>query len=172
VGETVKPVLEGFSVRRLRRARVGRRAFLGVLAVFLALGFANVFGVRTTTASATGGGYTLRVTYPSVSRPGLATPWSVEIRRPGGFREPVTLATTFSYFDIFDRNTLDPEPSSSTTAGDRIVWELDPPLGDTLTVTLDGQIEPDWSGGRKAVTAILEGGEEVVSVSYRTRILP
>lgn len=140
--------------------------------VFLALGFANVFGIRTATASATGGGYALRVTYASASRPGLATPWSVEVRRPGGFTGPVTLATSSSYFEIFDENALDPEPSSSTSRGEAIVWEFDQPMGNVLTISLDARIEPKYKGGRQAVTSILEQGKEVVSVRYRTRIFP
>jgi hypothetical protein len=172
VEETVRPILEAFSVRRIRRARAARRMLLVLLVAFIALGFANVFGVRTSTVSATRGGYTLSVTHASASRPGLATPWSVEIQRPDGFTGPVILATTSSYFEIFDQNSLDPEPSSSTTWGDMIVWELEPPLGTTLTVSLDGRIEPHYSGGRHAVTSILEEGKEVVSVSYRTRIFP
>ncbi len=172
MGETVATVLEEFNVRRIRRARIGRRAFLGLLVVFLALGFANVFGVRTSTVSVTGSGYTLRVTYASVSRPGLATPWTVEIQRPDGFTGPVTLATSSSYFEIFDENGFAPDPVSSTTLGDMTVWEFEPPPGTTLTVSFDARLEPTYRGGREALTAILEEGEEVVAVKYRTRVVP
>ncbi|MGH2732546.1 MAG: DUF421 domain-containing protein [Actinomycetota bacterium] len=62
-------------------------------------------------------GYALRVMYASVSRPGLVTPWSVEVRRPGGFMGPVTLAASSSYLEIFDGNGFGPDPSSVGTLG-------------------------------------------------------
>jgi hypothetical protein len=67
------------SVAELRRERLGRRVVLGVLVVFLAAGAFEVFGSKTDQASATAAGYTLTVSYPSVTRPGLPIRWEFEV---------------------------------------------------------------------------------------------
>ena len=170
--KVVSTAPEDVDMGRVRRARAMRRSFLVVLAAFLLLGALGFLGVRSRSVSASGGGYDLEVTYGAVSRPGLATPWSVEVSREGGFEGPVTVATTAAYFDLFDENSLDPEPTSSTTVGDQLVWEFDPPPGDTLSISLDARIEPGVQRGREGTTSVLDGGRPVATVRYRTRVLP
>jgi hypothetical protein len=157
---------------RSRRARALRRTFLALLAVFLLLGATGTLGVRTGHTTATGGGYELTVTYGKVSRPGLPTPWSFEVRRPGGFDGPVTVTSTSKYLDLFDENGFDPQPSKATSTQDLVIWEFDPPPGDTLTVSFDARIEPSAQWGRSGETAVLEDGKPVVIARYRTWILP
>ena len=160
---------------RLRRARWGRRAFFVAITTFLLLGALGRYGVRTAEVTGEGGGYELRVLYPEVSRPGLATPWSLEVRRPGGFDDgTVTVATTSSYFDIFDENSLDPEPSESTSDGERTYWTFTtPPAGDTLSVSFDARIEPavQWQSAEATSSVVVEG-VDVVSTGYRTFVMP
>ncbi|MBW3581441.1 MAG: hypothetical protein KY431_10435 [Actinobacteria bacterium] len=92
-----------FGPERLRRARWGRRAFFVAITLFLALGALGRYDMWMGEASGTGGGYELTVRYAEVSRPGLATPWSLELRRAGGFgTDTVSVATTSSYLDIFE----------------------------------------------------------------------
>jgi hypothetical protein len=142
------------------------------LAVFVGLGAAGVWGVRTRAVSASGGGYELTVSYAVVTRPGLATPWAVEVRRGGGFDGPITVATTGAYFDLFDENGLDPDPAAATTDGDLLVWEFDPPTGDTLTITFDARLAPSVQAGGSARTIVLVEGRPVVEVRYRTLVMP
>lgn len=159
----------------LRRGRWGRRAFFVAITGFLALGALGRYGVRTAEVTSAGGGYELSLRYAEVSRSGLATPWSLEIRRPGGFDAgTVTVATTSSYFDIFDENGVDPEPSESTSDGQRTIWTFTtPPGGDTLSVSFDARIEPavQWQGA-DATTSVVGDGTDVASVSYRTFVMP
>lgn len=150
-----------------------RRAFLGLVFVFVALGLLGVFGVRTATVRASGGGYELEVRYARVARSGLAVPWSVTIHRAGGFDGPVTLASTSSYFDLFDENSLEPDPESSTTDGERVIWELSPPEeGDTMEVSLDTRVGPNVQVGTSGSTAVLVEGRPVVQVRYKTWVMP
>lgn len=157
---------------RVARARMGRRLGIGVLGLFLALGAINVFGVRSDRVSASGGGYELTVTYAAMSRPGLATPWNVEVRRRGGFEGPITIATTLDYLNMFDENGLDPDPSSSTATDELVIWEFEPPDGDTLGITFDARLEPAVQSGRSGETSVLVDGEAVVRVGYTTRVMP
>lgn len=158
---------------RQRRARALRRTFLAALAIFVVLGALGAFGVRTGTAASSGGGYELEVRYPKVARPGLAVPWSVVVRRAGGFDGPIVMASTARYFDLFDENSLNPDPDMSTSDGARIIWEFSPPeAGDTFEVSLDTRTGPNVQWGSVGETAVLVDGEPVVSVRYRTRVMP
>jgi hypothetical protein len=157
------------------RARVGRRVFVVVLAVFLALGALGFYGVRTTTTSATADGYELSVRYARVSRPGLATPWSVEVRRAGGFPDGLTLAVTSSYFDAFDENGLGPTPVDERTDEERTIWRFAPSTAETMSVSFDARIEPGVQLSTvKGELSVLAGpdGPPAVSVSFRTFVMP
>jgi hypothetical protein len=155
-----------------RRARILRRAFMVALVGVLAIGLSGWLGVRSATATAHGGDYELTVTYGRVSRPGLATPWSLEIHHPGGFDGPVTISTNTKYLDLFDENGFEPEPSKTTATPDEVIWEFEPPDGDTLGVSLDARIEPGVQWGRTGVTSVLVDGKPVVTAKYKTWILP
>jgi len=155
-----------------RRARILRRLFMTGLVAVLALGLAGWLGVDTATTTARGGGYELTVTYGRVSRPGLATPWSLEIRHPGGFDGPVTVSTNSDYLALFDENGFDPEPSTSTATPDEVIWEFEAPDGGTLGVSFDGRIEPGAQWGRTGKTSVLVDGKPVVTAKYKTWILP
>lgn len=164
------------SLQRVRRVRLARRLFVVCLTAFLVAGLLSVFGVKSRKVTATGGGYELTVEYASAARPGLAIPWSIEVKREGGFprRENVVISTTAGYFDLFDENSLDPDPASATSEGENIVWEFERPRGDTLTVDFDARVGPSvqslWPP--EAVTAVLVDGDPVVEVRYRTRVWP
>lgn len=157
---------------RQRRARAVRRVFLALLALFVGAAVFGAYGPRERTTRAAGGGYELAVTFPSVTRPGLAVEWEAEVRREGGFDGPVTIGVTDEYFAVFDENGLDPTPSAATTAGDLLVWEFDPPDGDVLRVTFDARIEPGVQlESRRARAVVLEEGQPVVEVRFTTRVL-
>jgi hypothetical protein len=165
-------VVEPVPPARLKRTRAARRVGLAVLFAFLALGATNLFGVRSAVVAASGGGYELTVTHGAMSRAGLATPWDVVVRRAGGFDGPVIVATTAAYFDLFDENGLDPDPSSVTSDGERIIWEFEPPPGDTLSISFDARISPEVQVGKSAETSVLVGGRPVVTVRYTTGVMP
>jgi hypothetical protein len=112
------------------------------------------------------------VTYGQVSRPGLATPFEFEIRRPGGFDGPVTVSSDSAYLDMFDENGFDPQPSSETSTPDAVIWQFDPPPGEVLSVSLDARIEPGVQWGRSGATSVLEDGRPVVTARYHTWIMP
>jgi len=168
----VTTVPQDTDLRRARRARTYRRVAIALIGLFVLLGAAGVFGARSGTASASGGGYSLVVTYPAVTRPGLAVRWSVEIRRRGGLEDQVTLSTTSSYFDLFDFNQFYPQPSAETSDASSTVLTFDTGGGEIFRVTLDGRLEPARQNGAEAVSSILVGGRPVVSVRYRTRVMP
>ena len=160
------------SSERLRLGRAARRVFIVGLFVFLGLGLAGMLGVRTGTVVATGDGYELEVTYARVTRPGLATPWSTTVRHPGGFDGPIAIAVSSEYFDMFDENGLDPDPSGSTADGEFVYWEFEPPEGDVFEVSFDARIEPARQWGRDGVSRLMDGGRVIAEAHYKTWVLP
>jgi hypothetical protein len=165
---------ESNSRRALARERYARWAFTAVLASFLALSLASVFGVRSATATASGGQYELRVRYAAVTRPGLATPFEISVRRLDGaaITDPVTIAVSSDYLAMFDENGLDPGPASETASADDVVWEFDPPGSDTLVVTLDARVEPAVQWGRDGVVRIVDPGGDGAEARIRTWVTP
>jgi hypothetical protein len=159
-------------VDRVRRARNERRVLLALLAAVVLAGAAGLLGARTSTVSASGAGYELSVSYPAVTRPGLAIRWMVVVRHPGGFAKPINIATTSAYFNLFDFNNLDPTPSGAITDAQHSIWTFDPPAGDILRVTMDARLEPARQSGNAATTSVLVEGLPVVSVSYHTAVVP
>jgi hypothetical protein len=157
---------------RLVRARFVRRCFLVILVAFIVLGVTGFFGVRTRTAQGSGGGYTVEVEYPQVTRPGLDSPWTATVRRPGGFAGPVTIAVTSEYFDMFDENGLDPDPAKASQDGEFTIWTFEPPSGDTLTVAFDALLSPAQQWGRGGVVQVREGDVPVVEVPFHTWVSP
>ena len=162
----------GRSPSRLRRDRLGRRVMIAGLVAFVVLGAFDLLGSKTSVVSATRAGYTLRVTYPSVTRPGLPVRWEFEVRHPGGFDGPISIATTFDYLRLFDVSNLEPEPSSSTGTDGELVYRFDPPSGEVFRVSMDGNTEPGEHEVPAVTSSVLVGGRPVVSVSYRTRVVP
>ena len=162
-------------VRRQIRARTLRRIFVVLLGLFLLGGALDLYGVRTKSRSASGGGYGLSVTYGSVSRPGLATPFSFEVRRPGGFPQGLTVAALSSYFDAFDENGFSPSPETETDDGERTIWQFAPSPAETMTVSFDGRIEPGVQltrvKGRVEILSAPEG-PAVLAVAFSTFVMP
>jgi hypothetical protein len=159
-------------VERGPRPTAVRRLLVALLTAIVVAGAAGLFGVRSSEATASNAGWTVSVTYAAVARAGLDVPWKVTVHRDGGFTGPVTLAVTADYFDIFESQGLDPEPSSETSDGDRLFWTFDPPPGDQLSVDFDAYIQPSSQLGASGEVAVLNAGVPVVSVPFRTWLVP
>jgi hypothetical protein len=180
--DTFKPSVridaeEGAHVWRKRRALYASVSFvlvaIVVLAVLDGLGVFDVYGVDSDHVRAEGGGYSLDVQYPTVSRPGLAAPFQVTVGRPGGFDDQVRVAVDRHYLAIWDENGVDPQPDSEAGTSDDVVWEYDPPDGDVIVVDFDARIEPATQRGHSGRVALLDdAGDEIVSVEFSTRVLP
>jgi hypothetical protein len=170
--------LEAAADRELRRRRWRYGTTTLLLTAVMALGVVDAldwwdaYGVDDATVRASGGGFDLAVRYGTVSRPALATPFEITVRRAAGFSEPITLAVDQKYLAMWDANALMPAPAAETTRGDKVEWEFDPPDGDTLTVWFDARIEPAAQSGRDGSVAVLDDGQPVVSVAFSTRVLP
>jgi hypothetical protein len=165
--------------RRARRSARTRHGFFLLLAIVLVLALLDVFGVRTGSVSArgtySGTDLVLTVDYAEVSRPGLATPWSVTVEAVGGGSLPpaLTLDTTAAYLDQFDENGLDPEPTETARGAEWSSWTFEPPVGATVfTVSFDARLEPGIRWGEEGSTRLVVDDRLLLAVRYRTWIWP
>src|SRR3954454_11088336 len=135
-----------------------RRAFLTLLAVVVVMALFGFLGVRSRTVrqSSPDGAVALGVHYAAVARAGLAVPFTITVHQPGGFHGDVRLAVSGKYLELFDRNAIDPEPSSATSTGDDVVWTFDQPPGDTLEVSLDLQVQGGQHWGRSGTVGVID----------------
>jgi hypothetical protein len=163
---------EPVSLSRRRRDRMLRRLALGAVALILAAAAISLLGTRTKVVTASSGGYTLSVTYPAITRPGLPIRWEMTVQHPGGFAGRVQLATTFDYLHLFDISNTEPDAALATASGTAVIYTFAVPPGDEFRVSMDGNTEPGLHELPQATTTLLVDGAPQVSVTYSTRVLP
>jgi hypothetical protein len=157
----------------LPRGVLARRIGVVALVVFVAVGLTGLLGVKSASRHVTGEGIDLDVRYGRVSRPGLATPLTIEVRRPGGFDAPVVVELDADYFDMFDLNGIYPSPAGEVSQGDRLRWEFDPPDGELLRVSLDMRASPARAAPGSSRVAVLDpDGRTLVATEVDTLIVP
>src|SRR3954453_9011593 len=158
---------------QIRRGRDKRRVGLVLLTLFVLAGAIGLFGTKTAHKSAAAGGYVVTVTYPQISRPAHAINYEVRVQRAGGFDGPVHMRLSSAYFDLFDENSFNPDPESSTATGAYDLYEFEPPPGDTFILSTDTRVEPARQRGESGEASVLDdSGRPIVTVRYRTRIFP
>lgn len=146
--------------------------FVGVVVL---AGLAGFLGVRTSTAQASGNGLTVSVEHASVTRPGLATPFSVAVATEDGTALPEQITTRINsdYLAMFDENGLEPEPASSYQNGRWTWWTFDVPQGhNELEVSFDVRLEPAVQWGREGSATVEIDDDEQVTVEFVTRVMP
>jgi hypothetical protein len=152
-----------------------RRAFMTILAVIVVLGLLDILGVHSRTVAAQSGDGTvsLHVHYAQVARAGLDVPFEITVQRKGGFVGDVVLAISSAYFDLFDMNAINPEPSSATATDSDSIWTFDRPPGDTLQVSVDMQVQGGRHWGKSGTVAVLDStGKPTAAVHFKTWLAP
>jgi hypothetical protein len=149
-------------------------AFTFVTAVLL-FAAVSILGVRTGIVAGEGGGYSVEVLRTQISRPGLATPFSVMISTVDGsdLPEMITLRLDTSYLSIFDFNGLEPTPSASFSTDRWTWWSFDVPEDQSsLHVGLDARLEPSVQWARSGSATLEIDGTSLVTVDFTTWVMP
>ena len=150
-----------------------RRAGVLALATLVLATLVGALGVRTAETSAHGGGYHLTLRYPAVARAGLDAQWQVTVSHDVGLPKEIVLGVTGDYFDLFEAQAFHPEPVESTRDGDTLFLTFATrPGADQFVVVFDAYLQPAAQQGGAATVAVWEGGDPMVSIAYRTRLLP
>lgn len=156
-----------------RRGQLVRRTGLGFLVLIPALSFFGLYGPSERTVETTDGSYRLRMTYGSVVRSGEAVPMTLHLTHAGGFEGPVTMVFEQRVFDRFDFQNWYPNPASETGEGRTVVYEFDPPEGDTLGVALDARVAPTQWGGVDTYRLWVEAyGQPILETDYTVWVMP
>jgi hypothetical protein len=152
-----------------------RRGFLSLLALLVVLALFGFFGIhsRTVSASSPHGDMTVEVHYAQVARAGLAVPFQVTVRRPSGFDGDVTVAVSSSYLDLFDRNSVDPEPAGGHAGERATTWRFDEVPGTTFVMTIDMQVQGGRHFGRSGFVTVRDRGDGTVAhTTFKTWLAP
>lgn len=152
------------------------RILVGLVAALVLAAILGWLGVSEVVTSEEAGGYRLEVRHASVTRPGLATPFSITVRRLDGADLPgrLTLSLDPDYLAIFDQNGLAPAPASAYATESHLDWTFEVPEGeDELGVDFDARLEPAVQARRqKGSVTVLIDGAAVVSTHFTTVVLP
>lgn len=159
----------------LRRLAYGATslALIVLAAVAVLDAVAPVFGVDSARVSDRGNdGTLLTVDYPELTRPALASPFAVEVSRAGGFDAPIEVAVSRHWMEQWDENGFVPEPESSTGDLEWVVYEFEPPDGDTLRVFFDARLEPARQESLEGAVQVRSPGEPIAEVRFETTVRP
>jgi len=150
-----------------------RRVFLSLLLIVVVAGSLDYLGVRSRTATARSadGATTVRVHYAQVARADLDVPFTVSVGERGGFRGDIVVGVSSSYLQLFNRGAIDPEPSSSTSTQDAVIWRFDAPRGDRFVMSLDLQVQGGRHWGRSG-TITVSAGNQPVETTVKTWLAP
>ena len=157
--------------RAVRRARDHRRVGLGLVLLAVLAGLTGMLGIRSSTATARGGGSVLEVEHAQVTRAGIAVPLHVQVVHPGGFAGAVRLAISADLMERFDFQNFYPNPSKETSDGRFLTYEFDPPTGDRFTVNLDARTSPDQNGSWETYEVRLLDADDAVVAAVRFRMV-
>jgi hypothetical protein len=148
-------------------------ALAGLLvAVLLDVGGA-VLGVDSAVAVDTApDGTGLKVEFPAVTRPALASPFSIQVHRPGGFTGPLELAISRPWIEVWDENGMYPGPDKETGDGNWVVYEFEPPDGETFRFFYDARLEPARQESVAGAVELRENGVAIASVTFETTVRP
>jgi hypothetical protein len=151
-----------------------RRAFMSVLALIVLAAIFGFLGVRSRTVSthSTNGAVTMDVHYAQFARAGLDVPFDITVHRRGGFQDDVVVAVSSSYLELFDRNAMDPDPSSATSTSDAVIWRFDPPPGDTFVMSIDMKVQNGRHFGKSGWAEVRESGRPVARATFKTWLAP
>lgn len=156
------------------RGRWMRRGGIALLGVVVALAAVDLLGPRSGTVSEEGGGWTLTVEHPQISRAGEPAPLHLTVEAGAGFGDTVQVRLCDELFDDLDFQNWYPNPSAETAHPPWVVYEFDPPpSGSTLEVSLDARTAPGQFGETDDCTvSVLEQDVPVVSATFTTWRMP
>ena len=112
------------SPRRMRFEQLLRRVTYLVVFGVVTAALAGVAGLRTADASTSNDDVALTVFYAQATRPGIATPFEIDIvpAEPGPLPETITVEVSSEYLSMFDekdwtRNPTRPRPTGPSRRG-------------------------------------------------------
>lgn len=125
-----------------RPGRIGRRAILGLTALFILASLAGVFGLNPV-ATSSSPGYELTVKSPRSTRAGNDARITVDLRASEKITGTVTVEVDHDYLDAFTSYDVSPAPDGESSDGDVLALDFDPPDETGFRVDIDGTASED-----------------------------
>ena len=145
---------------------------IAILAAFLGLGLANVFGQRVGTTSVSSAVADLEVKAPTAVRSGLIYEVQFTVTARTALEEP-TLVLDSGWWDGFTINTMSPDTKDWTQRDGRQVMSYDAvPAGGELVVRLQYQVNPTTMGTREQGVVLEDAGTPILTLDHETTIFP
>jgi hypothetical protein len=161
------------SPARVARARAVRRVFLALIFLLVLAGLGQRLGVRSRNVTSSADGYHLRVTFASVTRPGLDTPFDLEVVSAKQLPEEVTFAVELNFLNLFDKNGgLDPDVDSSSADNRFVYWTFKTHHNHRLRVALDAITAMGQQWGRTSTVELLVNDKVVTTATFHMWIAP
>lgn len=155
-----------------RRSIVLRSTATAALAAFLLVGLLGFLGDRTAVVGAHDGLRSLSVTYAPVARNGTGVPWLVKLSDPAGLPREVQLALDARYFELFEHQRFYPEPAEETRDGDTLLLTFATEGQTTFVLEHDAYLAPRYTASRPGSVSLVQDGEQTLTVSFRTVLVP
>ena len=145
---------------------------IALVAAFLIVGLANVFGQKVETTSATSAVADLGVDAPTAVRSGLVYEVQFTVSAHRDLEEP-TLVLDNGWFDGFTINTMSPDTKDWVQRDGRNVLSYDAvPSGAELVVRLQYQVNPTTMGTKDQGVVLEDGGEPILALDHEMTIFP
>ncbi|CAN7270604.1 hypothetical protein [Knoellia sp. LjRoot47] len=155
------------------RGQLAHRTGLAIVVLIVVAGMAGLLGPRTSTETASAGGWRLTVEHASITRSGQPAPLHLRVEHAEGFTQPVQIALCDGLFDHLDFQNWYPNPSAETSSPGRLLYEFDPPSGSVLEVSLDARAAPgQWGGHERCRATVLVDDAPVVGADFGVRVVP
>jgi hypothetical protein len=157
-----------------RFERVLRWFAVTVVVAIVAAAMLGFAGLRLGDVAAQEGNLDVGIRYAKVSRPGIATPFTIDVATRDGRPLParVGVAINSDYLTMFDENGLDPEPVTTDADSRRTYLTFEPTRGhSSLAIDFDARLQPDIHRGKDGTVTVRAGGDRV-ALRFRTRVAP
>jgi hypothetical protein len=152
--------------------RGARWVVLALLTALAVLALANVFGQHHVDLVARSDAATLRVSAPGALRSGLLYQGKFEIEARERLDRP-TLVLARGWWDAMSVNSIEPEPTASSSRDGIISLEFDPVgPGQSLTVYLYLQTNPTTTGRRDQSIELRDGARTIASIDRSINVFP
>jgi hypothetical protein len=145
-----------------------RRAAIALIAVCAALGLANVFGQRPSTARADVGAATISLYAPTAVRGGVLWEARFHITAKRELKNAI-LELDPGWAEGMSMNTIEPSPVDETSDNGRLSFSLGRiPAGHSFILFLQFQVNPTNVAWRRRADAVLYDGATRLLTLHRT----
>lgn len=159
-------------LRGRRHYRWARRGIVALLAAFLLVGLANVFGERPSGARAANAQASLSVYSPTSVRGGLYFEARFHVNARSELKDAQLVLDT-GWLEGMTLNTIEPSPLGEASRSGRLALDLGHiPARHSYILYVQGQVNPTNVGRRSIGTTLYDGSRKLLRVDRTLTVFP